>query len=262
MTDRRTTLSALTRCYDDLEALITDLGHEEWATPSLCPDWTVQGVVTHLAGVEDLLTGWLPAAADEPPPFQKMGSFVAAVADLSGPELAERTREILARRSEDLAGLTDDDMARPGMTPVGPGTYGRFMNVRVFDFWVHQRDITLPLGRPTDDSGSAAEIALDEVHQSMGYIVGKKIGLPDGMSIRFDLDGGISRQIAVAVEGRAGLVDTLDAPSVTVQADTTTFIMLACGRIDPQAQIDAGRISWTGNDEWGDQAARNLRFTM
>ena len=47
-----------------------------------------------------------------------------------------------------------------------------------------------------------------------------------------------------------------------VPADTTTFIMLACGRIDPQEQIDAGRISWRGDEAWGEKAARNLRFTM
>ena len=38
--------------------------------------------------------------------------------------------------------------------------------------------------------------------------------------------------------------------------------MLACGRIDPQQRIDAGRISWTGDDTWGEKAARSLRFTM
>jgi hypothetical protein len=148
------------------------------------------------------------------------------------------------------------------MTPVGPATYGRFMNVRVFDFWVHQRDMTIPLGRDTDDSGPAAEIALDEVHGSLGYIVGKKIGLPDGMSIGFDLTGGINRKIYAAVEGRAGVVDHIENPDVQVSADTTTFIMLACGRVDPQEQIDAGRITWSGSDEWGEKAARSLRFTM
>ena len=40
------------------------------------------------------------------------------------------------------------------------------------------------------------------------------------------------------------------------------FILLACGRIDPQAQIDSGAVSWTGDAELGERAARNLRFTM
>ena len=262
MTDRKKTLGALAHSYDQIEALVADLTDTEWAAQSLCPDWTVHGVVTHLAGVEDLLTGWLPTAADDAPPFEMLAKFTAEACSISGDELVALAAQAFAGRRTDFARLTDADMERPGMTPVGPGTYGRFMEIRVFDFWVHERDMTIPLGRQTDDSGAAAEIALGEVHGSMGYIVGKLIGLPDGMSIKFVLSGGIDRDICVAVNGRATLVDNLEAPDVTVLADSTTFVMLACGRIDPQEQIDAGNIVWTGNEEWGEKAARNLRFTM
>ncbi len=256
------TIDALLGCYDELDALTGDLSEAEWDVQSLCPDWTVKGVVTHLAGVENLLIGWLPESAEDPPPFQQMAAFIAEAEPMSGPELAACSSTILAERRRELVGLSDEDLARPGMTPVGPGPYGRFMDVRVFDFWVHQRDMTIPLGRATDDSGPAAEIALDEVHRSMGYIVGKRIGLPDGMSIAFRLRGGMDRDIHVAVDGRAAVVDHLDDPDVVVHADTTTFVMLACGRVDPQAQIDAGLVRWEGADEWGDIAARSLRFTM
>ena len=40
-----------------------------------------------------------------------------------------------------------------------------------------------------------------------------------------------------------------------------TFVMLAAGRIDPQEQIDAGTITWSGDAEWGERAARNLAYT-
>ena len=262
MTDRQASLAALGRCFDDLVGLTADLSPADWEVQSLCPDWTVHGVVTHAVGIENLLVGWMPATDDEPPPFAKMAEFEAEAAGLTGADLASRGAEILEARRSELTTLTDDDWGRKCMTPVGPATYGRFMNVRVFDFGVQQRDLTIPLGRDPDDSGPAAEIALDEVHGSLGYIVGKKIGLPDGMSIGFDLSGGINRKIYAAVEGRAGVVDHVDEPDVQVSADTTTFIMLACGRLDPQEQIDAGRISWSGNDEWGEKAARSLRFTM
>ena len=39
-------------------------------------------------------------------------------------------------------------------------------------------------------------------------------------------------------------------------------MQLACGRIDPEQAIAAGRITWTGDNEWGGRAARNLAFTM
>ena len=98
----------------------------------------------------------------------------------------------------------------------------------------------------------------------MGYIIGKKVGLPDGMSLRADITGPVERQMAVVVDGRAKAVDpsSLAEPDVVLTADSTTFIMLACGRIDPQSKIDDGSISWSGDVHWGEHAARSLRFTM
>jgi len=66
----------------------------------------------------------------------------------------------------------------------------------------------------------------------------------------------------VKVDGRARQVEHLDNPDIKLTTDTLTFIQLACGRIDPQQQIDQGKVTWTGNDELGHRAATNLRFTM
>ena len=70
------------------------------------------------------------------------------------------------------------------------------------------------------------------------------------MSIAFHLDGAIQRDLFVAVDGRANVVDSVDDPTVSISADMRSFMMLACGRIDPQEEIDAGRISWTGDATW------------
>ncbi len=64
------------------------------------------------------------------------------------------------------------------------------------------------------------------------------------------------------MDGRAKQVDSLEHPDVEIITDSTTFIQLACGRIDPQAAIDSGAIRWNGDAHLGEQAARNLRFTM
>ncbi|GIR36908.1 MAG: hypothetical protein CM15mP49_22930 [Actinomycetota bacterium] len=55
----------------------------------------------------------------------------------------------------------------------GPATYGRFMNVRVFDFWVHQRDMTMPLGIETDDSGAHARLLWMRFMVLLGTLLGK-----------------------------------------------------------------------------------------
>lgn len=251
--------AALRDCYAAMEALCTDLSDAEWGAASLCPDWTIRDVINHVTSIEAVLAGWLPDDDRTPPPFEKAANFLR---DADTDRYSELVRTIYDRRRRDLAALSDADLMRPSWTPVGPATYGRFLQIRVFDFWVHERDITTPLGRTTDDAGLGAQIALAEVAGSLGYIVGKKVGLPDGKSITFDLTGPITRQLHVAVDGRAKAVDHLENPDVTVVTDSTTFIQLACGRIDPQAQIDSGVITWNGDGELGDRAARNLRFTM
>jgi uncharacterized protein (TIGR03083 family) len=262
MPDLPTLRTALDSSFSSIEALGDDLGPHDWSTPSLCPGWTARDVVAHLAGIEALLAGWLPDDAETPPSFAKVGAFTEATDGLDDAAFLARVHALFDERRAQLAELTDADLDRPSWTPVGAATYGRFLAIRIFDFWVHERDITTPLGRPpADDTGVAAQIALAEVEGSLGYIVGKKVGLPDGKSLVFHLTGPLARDVAVAVDGRAKVVAQVDAPDVEVTTDTRTFVQLACGRIDPQAQIDAGRITWTGDDDLGDRAARNLRFT-
>jgi len=262
VTELARTRGALEQCFDAIEALCARMDAAQWQVQSLCPDWRARDVVAHLGMMERVMTGWLPGSVEELPPFSRVSSYTEQVSALDNASFAKRISEIFAERRADLASLQEVDLALPSWTPVGPKTYGRFLEIRVFDFWVHERDITTPLGWPTDDTGPRAEISLAEVEGSLGYIVGKKIGLPDGASIVFRLTGPLSRDLAVVVDGRAKQVDHVDNPDVILTTDTLTFMQLACGRIDPQEQIDLGKVSWTGNAEFGDRAARSLRFTM
>jgi uncharacterized protein (TIGR03083 family) len=251
--------TATEACFTKIEALCSDLDGPEWQVQSLCPDWDVRAVINHVTSVEAVLAGWLPTDATTPPQLEK-AAFVGPAATVS--EFVEAVHRVYQQRRDDLAALTPEDLERPSWTPIGPASYGQFLGIRIFDLWVHERDVAIPLGRPTDDGGLAAEITLAEVERSIGYIVGKKIGLPEGKGITFHLTGPIVRDISVKVDGKARRVEQLLDPDVTVTADSTTFILLACGRIDPQSAIDAGGISWLGDAELGDKAARNLRYTI
>jgi uncharacterized protein (TIGR03083 family) len=255
-------LDNLRRCFASVDELLGGLGDDQWDVPSLCPDWTVRGVVGHLGGVEHMLLGEAPGSMTETIPFGKVGDWLAGLESSSNEEFLAAYRAVVAARRAELDTYTDEQLALPSLTPVGPGTYGRFMAVRVFDYWVHEQDMRVPLRLPGHESGPAAEMAIDEIHRSLPYIVGKKIGLPEAMSITFELTGPVRRSMHLVVDGRAGLVDSLDSADVVVTADSTTFALLACGRIDPHVPIDDGRITWSGPDEWGDRAARNLAFTM
>lgn len=243
--------------FDDLTGRLSD---EELAVQSLCPDWDVKDVITHVIGAEYWLLGWEPSD-EAPPPFERFGEWEARVRGLARSDFAAAVAEVTAGRLAELEAMGPDAADRPSFTPAGVATYGRFLQVRVFDFWVHRRDIAIPLGEATDDGGTGAEIALDEVDTSIGYIVGKRIGLDDGLGLTFRIRGGVDRDIHAVVAGRAARVDTLDDPVAVVTADVGTFVMLAAGRVDPQERIDAGAISWEGDAAWGEKAARNLAYT-
>jgi len=269
--------------FNHYNRLCERLSEDQLGLQSLCPDWDVRGVIAHVIGVESVLDGWAPST-ENPPPFGKMVAFQAEAAGLDPAEFAARVADVTASRLHHLRSLDPSVVDAPSLTPVGVRTYGAFLQIRIFDMWVHARDIAIPMGEQLDNAGPAAEIALSEVAGSIGYIVGKKIGLPDGMSIVFHVssgskeggskeggskeggskgaEGGAERDLAVLVDGRARVVDAVDSPDVEVTADLETFMMLAAGRVDPQGKIDAGKITWTGDDQWGDTAARKLAFTM
>ena len=260
---RQSLIDTTESCFTEILGLCSALSDDEWTVQSLCPAWTVRQAIGHAVGVEDVILGW-EVSTENMPPFQKMQALTDASAGMSSAEFGARVAEIFDGRRSELAALSDDDIERPSWTPVGVQSYGGFLGIRIFDMWVHVRDCAIPLGRETDDSGPAAEIAFDQVERSMGYIIGKRVGLPDGMSLRADITGPVQRQMAVVVDGRAKAVDpgSLDSPDVVLTADSLTFMMLACGRIDPQSKIDDGSISWSGDAHWGEHAARSLRFTM
>ena len=262
MTELATIRASLEQSYDAIETLAGRMDSPQWQGRSLCPDWDMRGVVAHLGMMERVMTGWLPESLGDLPPLDRIDPYYEETAALDDAAFAARIGEIFASRRADLARLTEDDLTRQSWTPIGPRSYGGFLEIRIFDFWVHERDISTPLGWPSDNAGPCAEIALGQVEASIGYIVGKKIGLPDGASIVFHLTGPVKRDLPVLVDGRARAVDRIDDPDVELTTDTVTFIQLAAGRIDPQRQIDAGLVTWTGNAQLGDRAARNLRFTI
>ncbi|MEI7592226.1 MAG: maleylpyruvate isomerase family mycothiol-dependent enzyme [Actinomycetes bacterium] len=259
-------MSSRSEIIENLRTVFTSFGDvaasltpAQWETQSLCPAWDARGVVLHITTVESALLGWRPGDDN---PFGRIPAITETLNDLDQAELVASYRSVTAQRIDELNTMTDDEFDAPSVTPVGPGTYGRFMAIREFDLWVHERDIRVPLGLPGDDGGPAAEMALDEVHGSLGYIVGKKIGLEDGKGIAIELNGPVHRRLMAKVDGRAARVDELPAPDVTISMDSLTFMLLACGRIDPENAIADGLVAVSGDTDLGDHAARNLAFTM
>jgi uncharacterized protein (TIGR03083 family) len=255
--------------WSAIAELLDDLSADDWRRTVL-PGWDVHDVLAHLVGTECALSG-----AAMPPVSDALGdwdhvrndigkvneAWVVSRTSLSDAELLAEFRAITAERLASLRAMPVEDFYAPSWTPAGPGTYARFMEIRVFDCWMHEQDIRKAIGEPGNESGPAAERSLDEVVGALGYIIGKRGRAPDGSSVLIRLTGPIERDLKVVVEGRARVTDELDgAPTAMITLSSSLFLRLAGGREDPDTSPESVRLD--GDLDLARQLASNLAFTI
>jgi len=263
---------ALAETWAGLAAATADLDDAAWSLPTACPGWDVKDQVSHVIGIERSLLGDDPPVWDGPMGDHVKNEFGAALEPWvavrrprSGAEVRAELVEVTAERLARLHALGEEEWARVGYSPAGDVPYAVFMEVRVFDCWVHEQDIRDGIGRAGHDTGPAAEQSLDEIARAAGYLVGKKAGAPAGSGVRIALTGPIERHIDVEVGERAKVVDALAGePTATVTLSSTALARLACGRIEP-AQVFGGAlggVQLAGDEELGRRVVENLAFTI
>jgi uncharacterized protein (TIGR03083 family) len=178
-------------------------------------------------------------------------------------DVLEEFRAITALRHDALSAMSQDDFDAESWTPAGPDTYGRFMQIRVMDCWMHEQDMREAVGRPGHQAGPAVDVALDEVVGALGYIIGKQAGAPRGSSVRLVLTGPGARTVDVAVEDRARVTGPpLADPTTTVTMPVTTFMRLAGGRTDAARVLAQGLVSTSGDGSLGGQVITHLGYMI
>jgi uncharacterized protein (TIGR03083 family) len=272
--DKSDVLPGLFACWDDLDALLDTLGERQWQQQSPLPGWNVHDVTAHMAGTESMLRGVPTPDADiDIATLEHVRNgigemnerWVRKLRGVSGAELLAIFRDTTAQRRGELSELGDDGWNDVTATPAGPDTYGRFMRVRIFDCWMHEHDIRDALGTPASAEelvGPASRLALDEVAASMGFVVGKLGGAPDGSRVAIELTGPLERTINVAVEGRGKLVDDFggDGPTSTITMDGLLFTRLAGGRTPLDRHLD--QIAFGGDDSVGRRVVHRLNYVI
>jgi uncharacterized protein (TIGR03083 family) len=261
-------ISQLDEVWTSLAELGASLTGRDWVRPTACPGWPVSAHYGHLIGAESMLLGQ-PQPKLEPVHLEHVRNDIGRLNEVWVAEFARVPRQdVLARwarvtqaRREALAVLDEEDFSKPSWTPVGQADYRRFMQIRVFDCWVHEQDVRAATGRPGHEEGPVAEQAVDEIARALGYIVGKKAGVPDGSSVTFRLTGPVRRTLQVVVDGRGRLVDEPVAiPTATVTLNSAVFTRLACGRVDPVAV--SAQVDLDGDAGLGRRIVDNLAFTI
>ena len=266
------TVAALGEVWASLGDLLEQLGDDEWRLPSPLPGWSVQDNVSHIIGTEAMLAG-------EPGPDieidrssfdhvrNDIGAFneqwVQALRSSPPHDVLSRFRDFTAARLAALQEMSEEEWNAESFTPAGKDTYGRFMQIRVFDCWLHEQDIRDATGRPGHETGLAVDVVLDEMATALGFVVGKKAGAAAGERVTFALtDGGsVVRQLNVEVGDRAAVVAELSgAPTLVLTMPVGVMTRRCAGRVGPDDLLD--QVIIDGNLELASKILENQSYTI
>ena len=266
------TVAALAETWASIESLLADLPDAEWGTSTPLAGWDVQDNVSHIVGTEAMLLGIenpdvvidrerLAHVTNDIAEFNEV--WVEHLRSSSPADVLARFRDHTTRRLDALEAMTQDAWDAESFTPAGMDTYGRFMQIRVFDCWLHEQDMRDAVGRPGHETGLAVEVTLDEMTTAMGFVIGKRAGAESGQSVTFELTDGaaVARVISVEVGERAAVVDALGGPaSVTLAMPVGVMPRLCAGRVPLESVRDS--IEVRGDVDLGDRVLDGLNYTI
>lgn len=268
--DRDRVVALLIAEFDALVELCDRFNDDDWNRLTCLPGWTVKDVLSHLLGTEAMLLGEQAPTVDvsgfdhvKNPTAQFNEAWVESLRTTPGNDVLDRFRVLTAKRTEALKAMTQQDFDESSWTPAGPDeTYGRFMRIRHYDCYLHELDIRDAIGAADREDPAHVELALEEPAAALGYIVGKKAGMPQGTSVRLRLTGPVNQTHHVVVEERARVVDSLEGePTVGLTLPAVLFLRLTGGRRDPLPSV-GDAMTLEGDAALATQLATGLAYTI
>lgn len=160
----------VTRQRRRMETLLAGLTDAEWASPSRCEGWSIQDVILHLISVNGFWASSV-AAGLAGTPSQVLANFDPAA---HPPLIIDGMRALSPRETLDqfvssnddflngLAALDNEGWSTLAESPAGHVSIRLLAFHAIWDSWIHERDIALPLGR-------TPVIEADEVKSSLQY---------------------------------------------------------------------------------------------
>lgn len=153
-----------------LVGALAGLDAEQWRAPSRCDEWTAQDVVNHLVVTDGFWLSSIEAALAGAPSRVLAGfdpkATPAALASAMRALPPEESLAQLAAATDALCAaveaLDDRGWSSIGEAPPGHLPVRLLAHHALWDGWVHERDIFLPLGGAPDEEP-------DEVRSSLRY---------------------------------------------------------------------------------------------
>ena len=189
-----------------------NLSEDQLAQPSRCEGWSARDVAAHLASV-DTFWGYSISKGRKGQPTQALVDFdptatpaalVAATSAMSGAEtvamLSTSTERLLAL----VESLEEPDWMLAAEGPPGHISISAVVHHGLWDAWIHERDVLLPLGQTPpelDDeiiaslryvSGLGAGFAISQGKPRVGHL-GVKVTNPEAAFVVEIADGAVVR---------------------------------------------------------------------
>jgi uncharacterized protein (TIGR03083 family) len=205
--------------------VLATFGSDQWAFPTRCPRWSVRDMVVHLVGANELWRTSVTAGragsptrlfeffdpVTTPPllvdavegwtPFDALAHYVAEAEAVAGA----------------VSGLEGPAWSVTGESPLGHVALRLVLLHALWDSWIHERDVLLPLGL-------APVLEPDEVIACLAYSA--------ALGPALLASGGSVRRGTLAVEGFE--------PEVRIVVDVGSSVLL---RLDTAAVAGAARLA-------------------
>lgn len=148
-----------------LATALASLTDEQWAHPSRCEGWSSRDVIVHLDSTNSFWAFSIAAGLRGEPtqflagfdPVASPAQLVAGSPDSSASEVLDRFTASTDTLVSLLASLNDDDWSALAEAPPGHLSVSAVAHHALWDSWVHERDILLPLGiAPAEETDEIA----------------------------------------------------------------------------------------------------------
>jgi len=172
--------------HAEREALIGDLGtltDEQWATRSLCAEWTVRDVLNHLVAGADLFA---IAAAEGSVPDEKLGAL------MTGDNLGDDYKAAFKAASDRAiaAFSPPGTLEKTVVLPFGEMPAGVALNIAIFDVATHTWDLAKATEQSTaldadvlDAAWELAPLMLSDDYRAAG-MYGQIVDVPDDAPVQ------------------------------------------------------------------------------
>lgn len=252
------TIDAIAGCCARIEAICTPLDEAGWRRPTALPAWDVKDVVAHLASLDAMFLGrdepaHEPAATDHV--RNPLGHLNERMVDRrrswSGAQVLAEFRETTGLRLEQLRNLDEAELAHEVPSPRGGVVrQGDFIGIRLWDYVVHDLDISDALGLDLEAAVDtvAGRRVLDEMLMLLPRGVAKG-GAPEGTVVGLEIQPPLPRSAAARVEGGRGVPADEEAEEATLhlRASPAVFLRVGSGRRDAAEAISSGDVTVDGD---------------